>query len=164
MSANLDILKREADKRISQLQYIRQKFGRLRRDDLLVFSVSDHVAEVDKDIERVRSNVKVAEEVYDGCGLLDDDKTRQFCSMLRAIVVYREVVYELRKLLDCAFGANVNYMYLNPEGRYDAEAELSYLTLHPDLVPDYLRRQRAYIHSFQNANYVEIDETVPFGL
>ena len=164
MSANLEKIKAEGEKRIKQLEHIKQKFGKLVRTDLIVYSPVAHVEETDKDIARIRSNISVADVVYDQAGMLSSAKTQQICDFFRAIVVYREIVFELRQLLDGSFGSNIRYWFQNPEGKNDKEAELDFLSQHPEKMDAYLRSQRERIHSSQNSRYVVIDETLPFGL
>ena len=164
MSANLIKLQKEADKRIRQLEHIKEKFGRLKRDDLIAYSPATYVEETEKDVKRIRSNVEVAASVYDASGLLDDAKTERFCNFFRALVVYREVVCEIRQLLDGTFGINLGYMYLNPDGKQDKDAELEYLTQNPDRIDEYLRRQRERLRATQNYKYVQIDESLPYGI
>ena len=164
MSANLEKLRKEGDKRIRQLEYIKEKFGTLARNDIVVYAPVDYIAEADRDIARIRSTLSVADTVYDRSGQLDDVKTERFLRFFRAIVVYREFVYEIRRLLDDPFGMNLFYRYLNPAGTKDKEAEIEYLTENPQLVNSYIKNQRDYIKSTNNYRYVKIDETVPFGL
>lgn len=164
MSANLERIKAEGEKRIKQLEYIKQKFGKLVRTDLIGYSPVMHVEETNKDIARIRSNISVADTVYDRAGMLDSAKTKQFCDYFRAIVVYEEIVFELRQLFDGMFGSNIHYMFQNPEGKQDKEAELAYLTEHPEKVDAYVAGQRVRIRSSQPGQYVTIDETLPYGL
>lgn len=164
MSVYFESLKREGEKRIKQLEYIREKFGRLTRSDMIMYSPLTYIQEVDKDVQRIRSNLKVVEEVYEGSGALTNAIADRFGNFFRAIVVYSEVVFELRQLLDCAFGVNICYYYLNPDRKEDKEAELNYLAEHPDKVAEYLELQRKRLRETQNAKYVKIDEAVPYGL
>ena len=164
MSANLIRLEKEGEKRIRQLEHIKAKFGKLKRDDLIAYSPLTYVRDTEKDINRIRSNMEIAASVYDASGMLDDDKTERFCNLFRAIVVYREVLCEMRQLLDGTFGINLGYLFLNPEKKNDTETELAYLTEHPEQIDDYMRRQRERLRATQIYKYVSIDETVPFGL
>ena len=164
MSANYETLKQEAKKRIEQLTHVKKKFGKLRRTDTATYSPETFVWETEKDIERIRSNVKVAEKVYEDSGLLTDELTRRFCAHFRAIVVYDEITCELRQLLDGVFGANLPYLFLNPEKKCDKEAELAYLASNPSDIGKYVARQRARLRETTNACHVTIDESLPYGL
>lgn len=164
MSVNLDLLTKECDKRVKQLEHIKEKFGKLTRTDLTVFAPVTYVWEMDKDIERIRSNVRVANDVYDKNGMLTADLTKRFCDYFRAIVVYDEVTFELRQLLDCSFAVNLPYLFLNPEKKQDKDEELSYITDNLAKVEEYLTLQRKRIRECQNSKYVKIDESIPFGL
>ena len=159
MSANYEILAKEADKRIRQLEHIKGKYGRFTRADSAIYA-----REMETDAERIRSNLKVAREVYDDGGLLTDAVTRRFCDFFRAMVVYDEITCELRQLLDCVFGTNLTYLFLNPERKCDKDAELNYLTSDQAKIGEYVALQRARLHSSTNARHVTIDESLPFEL
>lgn len=164
MSANYEILTKEAGKRIKQLEHIKGKFDKLKRTDAATYAPTAYAQEVEKDAERIRSNLKVARDVYDDGGLLTDAVTRRFCDFFRALVVYDEITCEIRQLHDCVFGTNLTYLFLNPEKKCDKDAELAYLASNPSEIPLYVTRQRTRIHSSTNARHVTIDESLPYDL
>lgn len=161
MSKYMDNVRQAAKVRVAQLEAIEGKLRAIEHRDLTGYEVDAQIEAVRQDIKEVMSNVAVAADFYEAAGLLNDNLSGHIVRYIRAIVVYREICYEVLKLHDCTFAVNTEYCYLNDEGVRTREAELAYLADNPAGVEDYLRCQRARIRANPNYVHVQIDESLP---